>query len=132
MVFCVQAVLGQKYDPRLVQNHGDTISTIYQNNHNYYNFLLFELDYSYELKPGSDMSQEQLSAAIPAGKISNSAGKILRKEDVVKGEFNFKQWGIVLKKDTPVIIQLDNETYLCFYDKVSNNIRFAKSPLYTK
>jgi hypothetical protein len=39
------STFSQKYDARLEKNWGDTIATIFSKSHNYYNFLLFELDY---------------------------------------------------------------------------------------
>lgn len=125
--FCV---FSQKYDSRLEKNIGDTIATIFSKSHNYYNFLLFELDYSYEIK-----TKDQLDKGVKilkASQFKNTSGKKLTISDIQKGVFNFKEWGIVLQQNDPVVIQLDASNYLYFYDKVSNNIRFAKSPLYTK
>ena len=120
----------QKYDPRLEKNHGDEIATIYSSNHNYYNFLLFEMDYSYEIQNLSDIpSNIQVRNAAD---FKNAAGNPLTKKEVVKGSFNFKEWGIILNQNDPLVIKLDDQTALYFYDKVSNNKRFAKSPLYTK
>lgn len=120
---------GQKYDPRLEQNHGDTIAAIFTQNHNYYNFLLFELDYSYEIRPLAEVSGGKV---LPASAFQNAKGAKLSARDIEKGKFNFREWGIELQKDAPVIIALDDQNALYFYDKVSNNKRFAKSPLYTK
>jgi len=122
----------QKYDERLLKNHGDTILTIYYKNHNYYNFLLFELDYSYEIRDKKAMTKKEISSAIPAKNIKNESGRVLSKEDLIPGVFNFKTWGIVLNQKEPVIIKLDAGHYLYFYDKVSNNVRFGTSPLYRK
>jgi hypothetical protein len=119
----------QKYDVRLLKNHGDTIMTIYSKNHNYYNFLLFELDFGYEIKLKSDVSASSFTSL---NSFKNSSGAALKKGDIVNGTFNFKEWGIVLKQNEPLIIELDELHVLYFYDKVSNNIRFGKSPLYTK
>ncbi len=130
LLFSINIGFSQKYDARLEKNHGDTISVIFSKSHNYYNFLLFELDNAYELKSKSELTEK--SGILKASSFKNSKGKALSKQDVVKGTFNFKEWGIVLKQDAPVIIELDDQTVLYFYDKVSNNIRFAKSPLYTK
>lgn len=125
--FCV---FSQKYDARLEKNMGDTIATIFSKSHNYYNFLLFELDYSYEIKTKDQLDQG--AKILKASQFKNASGKKLTIADIQKGVFNFKEWGIVLQQNEPVIIQLDSTNYLYFYDKVSNNIRFAKSPLYTK
>jgi hypothetical protein len=122
----------QKYDERLIQNHGDTISNIYQKSHNYYNFLLFEMDYSYVIKEKHELSKQEISTAVPAKKIKNASGKALTRADLVTGVFNFKAWGIVLDQHKPLIFKLDGNHYLYFYDKVSNNVRFGTSPLYRK
>jgi hypothetical protein len=119
----------QKYDARLLKNHGDTIMTIYSKNHNYYNFLIFELDFSYEVKVKSEINSSNLISIL---QFKNSNGNSLKKSDIQKGIFNFKEWGIVLKQNEPILIDLDENHVLYFYDKVSNNIRFGKSPLYTK
>ena len=119
----------QKYDARLLKNHGDTIMTIYSKNHNYYNFLIFELDFSYEVKVKSEINNSNLISIL---QFRNSNGISLKKSDIQKGIFNFKEWGIVLKQNEPILIDLDENHVLYFYDKVSNNIRFGKSPLYTK
>lgn len=119
----------QKYDARLLKNHGDTIMTIYSKNHNYYNFLIFELDFGYEIKLKSDLGTSNF---ISISQFKNSEGISLNKSDIQKGTFNFKEWGIVLKQNEPLLIDLDENHVLYFYDKVSNNIRFGKSPLYTK
>lgn len=124
------STFSQKYDARLEKNWGDTIATIFSKSHNYYNFLLFELDYSYELRTAENLDKNL--PVLKATQFKNAAGKSLTKEVIQQGVFNFKEWGIVLKQNEPVVIQLDKTTYLYFYDKVSNNIRFAKSPLYTK
>jgi hypothetical protein len=119
----------QKYDARLLKNHGDTIMTIYSKNHNFYNFLIFELDYSYEIKLKTEVNTSNFVAI---SQFKNSNGISLKKSDIQKGIFNFKEWGIVLKQNEPLVIDLDENHVLYFYDKVSNNIRFGKSPLYTK
>jgi len=119
----------QKYDARLLKNHGDTIMTIYSKNHNFYNFLIFELDFSYEVKLKSEINSSNLISIL---QFKNSNGNSLKKSDIQKGIFNFKEWGIVLKQNEPILIDLDENHVLYFYDKVSNNIRFGKSPLYTK
>jgi hypothetical protein len=119
----------QKYDARLLKNHGDTIMTIYSKNHNYYNFLIFELDFGYEIKLKADLGASNF---ISISQFKNSEGISLKKSDLQKGTFNFKEWGIVLKQNEPLLIDLDENHVLYFYDKVSNNIRFGKSPLYTK
>ncbi len=119
----------QKYDARLLKNHGDTIMTIYSKNHNFYNFLIFELDYGFEIKLKSEISSSNFT---PISQFKNSSGKSLNGSELQKGIFNFKEWGIVLKQNEPLIIDLDENHVLYFYDKVSNNIRFGKSPLYTK
>ena len=130
LLLSVNFAFSQKYDPRLEKNHGDTIAAIHSKSHNYYNFLLFELDNAYEIKPKAEVLEK--NGILKATSFKNSKGKSLSKQDVVKGTFNFKEWGIVLKQDSPLLIELDDQTILYFYDKVSNNIRFAKSPLYTK
>lgn len=119
----------QKYDARLLKNHGDTILTIYARNHNYYNFLLYELDHSFEIKSKADLNS---SNWIPASQFTNAGGSSLKVSDIQSGIFNFKEWGIVLKQHEPVIIELDEDQILYFYDKVSNNIRFGKSSFNTK
>ncbi len=119
----------QKYDARLLKNHGDTIMTIYKNNHNYYNFLLFELDFSYEIKLKSEVNSAMVHQL---AEFKNENGITLKKSDIVKDVFNFKSWGIILKQKEPVVIELDDDHVLYFYDKVSNNIRFGKSPFNTK
>lgn len=119
----------QKYDARLLKNHGDTIMTIYKNNHNYYNFLLFELDFSYEIKLKSEVNSAMVHQL---SEFKNENGITLKKSDIVKDVFNFKAWGIILKQKEPVVIELDADHVLYFYDKVSNNIRFGKSPFNTK
>ncbi len=112
-----------------MKNHGDTIMTIYSKNHNYYNFLLFELDYGYEIKLKADVNASSFASL---NSFKNSSGISLKKSDIVKGTFNFKEWGIVLKQNEPTVLELDELHVLYFFDKVSNNIRFGKSPLYTK
>ena len=129
MINYSQAQDTQKYDARLLKNHGDTIMTIYARNHNYYNFLLFELDYSYEVKSKSEVIGSTFNKITD---FKGANGTILKESDIKKGIFNFKEWGIVLKQNEATIIELNNDQVLYFYDKVSNNIRFGKSPLYTK
>lgn len=125
--FCA---LSQKYDPRLEKNMGDTIATIFSKSHNYYNFLLFELDYSYEIRTIDQLDKG--AKIMKASHFKNEKGQKLTLANIQKGVFNFKEWGIVLQQNDPVIIQLDDKNFVYFYDKVNNNIRFAKSPLYTK
>lgn len=125
--FCA---LSQKYDPRLEKNMGDTIATIFSKSHNYYNFLLFELDYSYEIRTIDQLDKG--AKIMKASQFKNEKGQKLTLANIQKGVFNFKEWGIVLQQNDPVIIQLDDKNFVYFYDKVNNNIRFAKSPLYTK
>lgn len=119
----------QKYDARLLKNHGDTIMSIYSKNHNYYNFLLFELDFGYEIKLKTEVNSSNFTSI---SNFKNSNGISLKKSDIEKGTFNFKEWGIALKQNEPILIDMNDNYVLYFYDKVSNNIRFGKSPLYTK
>ena len=117
----------QEIDPRILKNKGKEAEKMYEYNKNSYNYLLFELDHSYEVVPKNSLSKEQ----------RNSIKKDFRFTDtdlasIGTSNFNFYVFGIKLSKSERQYIQLDKDRVVVFYAIPEITKAFTTSPSNTK
>jgi hypothetical protein len=122
----------QEVDNRLLQNHGDTIYRIQKHKHNYYQYLRYELDFSYAVKLKQEVSSAQKQAALDAKQFKNAKGEKLQISNVQQSSFNFKEWGISLDPEKEICIKLNSKQYLIFLPRKKVGENFQLSPYYTK
>jgi chlorite dismutase len=122
----------QEVDNRLLQNHGDTIYRIQKQKHNYYQYLRYELDYSYVIKAKNELSSVQRQEALEANQFTNVNGEKLHISKVQQSSFNFKEWGISLHPEKEIYIKLNTKQYLVFLPRTKVGENFQLSPYYTK
>jgi hypothetical protein len=121
----------QEIDPRLRLNNKDKIESIYGKNMNYYLYLLYELDESWSVKTKNELNPDQISSSISCQSIVKDS-KTLTSSELIKGQFNWISWGILLSKDKETIIALENGTFLYFPSKTNINYAFNSSPFNRK
>nr|WP_294860060.1 hypothetical protein [uncultured Fluviicola sp.] len=117
----------QEIDSRILKNKGKEAEKMYEYNKNSYNYLLFELDHSYEIVSKTALSKEQ----------RNSVKKDIPFTDadlvtIGTSNFNFYDFGIRLSKSERQYVQLDKERVLVFYAIPEITKAFTTSPSNTK
>lgn len=100
---------------------------MYVYNKNSYNYLLFELDHSYEVVSIKSLSKEQRNSIKKDISFTDS-------EKVIIGtsNFNFYDFGIKLSKSERQYVQLDKERVIVFYAIPEVTKAFTTSPSNTK
>lgn len=123
----VSVSFSQTIDSRILKNKGKEAEKMYEYNKNSYNYLLFELDHSYEIVSKKALSKEQRNAIRKDVHLTDS--------DIAKigtSDFNFYDLGIKLSKSERQYIQVDKERVLVFYAIPEVTKAFTASPLNTK
>lgn len=123
----VSVSFSQTIDSRILKNKGKEAEKMYEYNKNSYNYLLFELDHSYEIVSKKTLSKEQRNAIRKDIHLTDS--DILT---IGTSDFNFYDLGIKLSKSERQYIQVDKERVLVFYTIPEITKAFTASPLNTK
>ena len=117
----------QDIDSRILKNKGKEAEKLYAYNKNSYNYLLFELDHSYEIVSKKSLSKEQRNAI--------KKDIHLTEADIANlgtASFNFYDLGIRLSKSERQYVQIDKERVLVFYAIPEITGAFTTSPSNTK
>ena len=117
----------QTIDSRILKNKGRQAEKLYEYNKNSYNYLLFELDHSYEVVPKKSLSKEQLDLMKKDVKLSDTD-----LTNIGTSNFNFHDLGIQLSKSERQYVQISKEKVLVFYAIPEVTKAFTTSPLNTK
>lgn len=117
----------QEIDSRILKNKGKEAEKMYEYNKNSYNYLVFELDHSYEVVSKNALSKEQRNSMKKDITFTD-----LDKVNVGTSNFNFYDFGIKLSKTERQYIQLDKERVLVFYAIPEITKAFTTSPSNTK
>ncbi len=123
----VSVSFSQTIDSRILKNKGKEAEKMYEYNKNSYNYLLFELDHSYEIVSKKTLSKEQRNAIRKDIHLTDS--------DIINigtPNFNFYDLGIKLSKSERQYVQVDKERVLVFYAIPEITKAFTASPLNTK
>ncbi len=123
----VSVSFSQTIDSRILKNKGKEAEKMYEYNKNSYNYLLFELDHSYEIVSKKTLSKEQRNAIRKDIHLTDS--------DIINigtPNFNFYDLGIKLSKSERQYVQVDKERVLVFYAIPEITKAFTTSPLNTK
>lgn len=115
-------------DARIISNKGlKEAENIFRYNQNYYNYLKFELDSSYQVVALSTLSSDEKKAL-------NKTIKISKDEQAKLGtdQFNFYQLGIRLSSYDKTYIELHNDQVLVFKPIVEITKSFSASTFNTK
>ena len=131
LIFTAKTGFSQEIDARLRLNNTDKIESIYAKNMNFYLYLLFELDESWSVKTKNELNSDQISSSISCQSIVKDSKKLTSSE-LIKGQFNWIAWGILLSKDNETIIALENGAFLYFPSKTNINYAFNSSPFNRK
>jgi hypothetical protein len=117
----------QEIDSRILKNKGKEAEKMYEYNKNSYNYLLFELDHSYEIVSKKSLSKEQRNAIRKDIKITEADAA-----NIGTANFNFYDFGIKLSKSERQYVQIDKERVLVFYAIPEITKAFTTSPSNTK
>lgn len=117
----------QEIDQRILKNKGKEAEKLYEYNKNSYNYLVFELDNSYEVVTKKSLSNDQRNALRKDISFSDSD-----RSNIGTLSFNFYDFGIKLSKTERQYIQLDKERVLVFYAIPEVTKAFTASPFNTK
>lgn len=119
---------GQEIDPRIIQNKGQNeAEKIYKFNKNSYNYLVFELDSSYQVVSTKSLSKTE------RGLIEKNS--LLTSEVIAKigtSAFNFQQYGIKLSSNEAKYYMISKDLVLVFKPITEITSAFTKSPLNSK
>lgn len=127
--FLISATISfsQEIDPRILKNKGKEAEKMYEYNKNSYNYLVFELDHSYELVSKNALSKEQRNSIKKDIHFTDSD-----KVNIGTPNFNFYDFGIKLSKSERQYVQVDKERVLIFYAIPEITKAFTTSPSNTK
>lgn len=100
---------------------------MYEYNKNSYNYLLFELDHSYEIVSKKMLLKEQRHAIRKDIHLTDSD-----RANIGTSNFNFYDLGIKLSKSERQYVQVDKERVLVFYAIPEVTKAFTTSPFNTK
>lgn len=100
---------------------------MYAYNKNSYNYLLFELDHSYELVSKKSLSKEQIKLMKKDIQLSDSD-----LANIGTSNFNFYDLGIRLSKTERQYVLVNKKKVLVFYAIPEITKAFTTSPLNTK
>ena len=107
--------IAQETDPRIIQNIGEKAVAIQEDNPDYYDFLVYELDNAFYLTtetPDPGVKQE----IIDISAIKDGAGEAFNVETLSDlSTFNFKAYNFKQTYDNRVVYTLDDGSYLVFY-----------------
>ena len=117
----------QDIDSRILKNKGKEAEKIYEYNKNAYNYLLFELDYSYEIVSRNTLTKEQRKQIRTDIRLADSD-----KSNLGTSGFNFYDLGIKLSKTERQYVQVDKDRVLVFFAIPEVTKAFTTSPLNTK
>lgn len=117
----------QEIDSRILKNKGKEAEKMYEYNKNAYNYLLFELDHSYEIVSIKSLSQEQRNAIKKDIQITDSDVA-----NIGTANFNFYDLGIRLSKTERQYVLIDKKRVLVFYAIPEITKAFTTSPSNTK
>lgn len=117
----------QEIDSRILKNRGREAEKMYVYNKNSYNYLLFELDHSYEMVSMKKLSKEQRDAVKKDISFTDSDKAVIGTP-----QFNFYDFGIKLSKSERQYIQIDKQKVLVFYAIPEITGAFTTSPFNTK
>lgn len=127
--FLISTVISfsQEIDPRILKNKGKEAEKIYEFNKNAYNYMLFELDHSYEIVSRKSLTKEQVKQIKSGIQLSEPD-----KNNLGTGSFNFYDLGIKLSKSERQYVSLDKDRVLVFYAIPEITKAFTTSSLNTK
>lgn len=117
----------QEIDSRILKNKGKEAEKIYEYNKNAYNYLVFELDHSYEIVSRNTLTKEQRKLIRTDIRLADSD-----KSNLGTGGFNFYDLGIKLSKTERQYVQIDQDRVLVFFAIPEVTKAFTTSPLNTK
>ena len=123
----VSVSFSQEIDSRILKNKGKEAEKMYEYNKNSYNYLLFELDHSYEIVSKKSLSKEQRNALKKDIHLTEAAIA-----NMGTPNFNFYDLGIKLSKSERQYVQIDKERVLVFYAIPEITKAFTTSPFNTK
>ncbi|WP_300665109.1 hypothetical protein [Fluviicola sp.] len=117
----------QDIDSRILKNKGKEAEKVYEYNKNAYNYLLFELDHSYEIVSRNTLTKEQRKLIRTDIRLADSD-----KSNLGTSGFNFYDLGIKLSKTERQYVQVDKDRVLVFFAIPEVTKAFTTSPLNTK
>lgn len=100
---------------------------MYVYNKNSYNYLLFELDHSYEVVSKKSLSKDQIGLIKKDIQLNDSD-----QANIGTSNFNFYDLGITLSKSERQYVQINKQKVLVFYAIPEVTKAFTASPLNTK
>ena len=128
VLLCFNYSFGQEIDPRIVQNKGQSeAEKIYKYNKNSYNYLVFELDSSYQVVSTKSLTKAERNLI--------EKNNLLTSDVIAKigtPEFNYQQYGIKLSSTEAKYYMISKELVLVFKPITEITGAFTKSPLNTK
>ena len=123
------SLLSQEIDERLVKNKGELAYSAFKYNTNAYNYLVFELDFGYQVVAKKELSKEErvLIQSLP---VSSNISEQL--SVIGSDKFNYCALGVSLKSKEKQYFQLPNNEILVLLPITEITQLFIKHPSNTK
>lgn len=128
----ITTITAQEIDQRLVKNRGKQAEESFKYNRNGYNYFLYELEKSYRIVEENTLTEEEKQVVVPADRFKNAEGRAITLEAAQAADFNFYDYGIRLKKESRIYIELDKKQVLVFYSIPELTGMFGKSEFNVK
>jgi len=118
------------FDPRIVENKGEQVTHIYQNQQDYYQFLLFELDNGYQVVSKNTLAKEQRKELKSIKGIQSKSGEKFTVNQLENpATFNFMKYNFIREKDNHTYYDLNNGNVLVIFSQMHIKREFLKTGL---
>lgn len=120
---------GQKIDARLLVNKGELAQSMFKYNTNSYNYLVFELDFGYQVVAKKELSKKERQLIQSLPEMPNTPKELAL---IGTSEFNYCALGIALRSKEKQFFQLSKNQVLVLLPITEITQLFINHPTNTK
>ena len=133
-ILCISCFIGISYaqdtqsiDQRLVDSYGEDAVNLYENNQDYYNFLIYELDNSFEIMEATELTPNSKYDLRDISSVVDKEGKVFNIDELQDlSTFNFTSYNFVRAQNDRVYYELGDGRVLVFYSLVEIKNNYGK------
>jgi hypothetical protein len=123
------SVFSQEIDERLVKNKGEQAQSAFKYNTNAYNYMLFELDFGYQVVSKKELTKDERKLVQTLPDLTGITEQIAV---IGTDKFNYSTLGVSLKSKEKQYFQLPNNKILILLPIAEITQLFIKHPSNTK
>ncbi len=133
-ILCISCFIGISYaqdtqsiDQRLVDTYGDDVVNLYENNQEYYSFLVYELDNSFEIIEAAELNGNSKYDLKDISLVVDKQGNKFNIDELDNlTSFNFAKYNFVRAQNDRVYYELGDGRVLVFYSLVEIKNNYGK------